>query len=561
MPAHMQQYTQARTSCRLRSSAAPAPAPTALIMLSKKGETEKVRALLAVGANPDLEALQYDDDEDGVYDIDDPPHAWKPDVTPLIAAAEAGHADVVAALLRSRANPTAATVENGVCPLYMAAQEEHLAVARLLLAHSADVNQQCTDDGATPLLAAVINRSGVGMFDANNNNNNNNNNNGVDPATATTPPAAAAATMLSLLLDAGANPRLGVGEECVHPLWKAADLGDRVSVAVLLKHGADPNQATADTGATPLYAAAVAPEADESSGSGCIRALLYHGADPNLATVETQVTPLSRAATYGSPLKTLQMLAVFGASTTQPDLTGVTPLGYATTEQNADAVRWLQAVEGWSPLRVAVAAFMPEAAAVALRLGAVDPDAFAGGGGGGGGSVQELLAVRALATLLTSSSGASRSVAPPPSHFEVHQVNFEVHQVNRSLVSAGKARGVGPQRRRATASLARAASIGWAPPTHWLHHSSFRRSVFTVLLTSERLRRAAYHPDHPDAGSTAPPPPPLLPAELWLVILGFCLRSWWKPPSSVGSTLAIPAQWRCGFAPDEDAKEATIATI
>lgn len=416
--------------------------------------------------------------------------------------------------------------------------------------------------------------------------------------------------MLSLLLDAGADPKLSTADGGVCPLWKAAELGDAPAVSVLLAHNADPNQATADRGATPLYAAAIAAETEESSGSRCIRVLLCSGANPHLATAETQVTPLSRAATYGSPVKSLQMLAIFGASTTQADLTGVTPLGYATSERNEKAVAWLQAVEGWSPLRIAVAAAMPEMAAIALRLGRMDPDvapfgsnrvrfssSSSGGGlGDGGGTVgidghgggndksdsgasattRELLAVRAeLACFKRLDS----------KYFLCHQIDFrfadplKILDESSVLVGAGAGAGTGKKKKRsneqaliilsskvkaaqaATARFAKAATSGWTTSTHWLHHSGFRTAIAAVLYTSERLRRDAYESgcggsggggsavedaDAPARASTALHVLPVLPPEMWLVILTFCLRSWWGVPKGVITLrdTCVPSQWK-----------------
>ena len=68
----------------------------------------------------------------------------------------------------------------------------------------------------------------------------------------------------------------------------------------------------------------------------------------------------------------------------------------------------------------------------------------------------------------------------------------------------------------ATAALVRAALQPWSPRTHRVQTAAFRRGVLAVLCVGARLRREAIEP-----------PPPLLPPELWLVVLGHCARDWW----------------------------------
>ena len=108
----------------------------------------------------------------------------------------------------------------------------------------------------------------------------------------------------------------------------------------------------------------------------------------------------------------------------------------------------------------------------------------------------------------------------------------------------------------ATAAMVRAAYRGWAPARHWLHHAGVRSALHELLLVAERLRRR-------ELGTTSAPAlaagssssrggarrvsarkagrapqqqaamqqlPPLLPPELWLVVAGFVLRSWWAAP-------------------------------
>ena len=74
----------------------------------------------------------------------------------------------------------------------------------------------------------------------------------------------------------------------------------------------------------------------------------------------------------------------------------------------------------------------------------------------------------------------------------------------------------------------RGASFGWKYSTHQLYHAAVRKAVFAVLLVEDRLGgmgRAINHTADADALDRAPLP--LLPPELWLLIMHFFQRSWW----------------------------------
>jgi hypothetical protein len=90
-----------------------------------------------------------------------------------------------------------------------------------------------------------------------------------------------------------------------------------------------------------------------------------------------------------------------------------------------------------------------------------------------------------------------------------------------------------------TVKLIKAAARGWAPPRHWLHHTAFRMAVRTVLHVSERLHRqhAVFLPvegtgrrrgrSATAAAAAAVVHLPILPPEMWIVIMGFLLRRNW----------------------------------
>ena len=105
---------------------------------------------------------------------------------------------------------------------------------------------------------------------------------------------------------------------------------------------------------------------------------------------------------------------------------------------------------------------------------------------------------------------------------------------------------------RATLSLVMAATRGWSPHWHWLHHGGVRDIVHEVLLVAQRMQAIAYQHEYTasvrgDAGgqgdgggggkvcnddgtSSTENTTVSLPPELWLKWMGFLQRSWWQAP-------------------------------
>ena len=74
--------------------------------------------------------------------------------TPLYAASEKNHSEVVALLLKNNADPDLPWPGNAhATPLYIASANNHLDVATLLLEYNADPYKP-KSDGATPLYIA-----------------------------------------------------------------------------------------------------------------------------------------------------------------------------------------------------------------------------------------------------------------------------------------------------------------------------------------------------------------------------------------------------------------------
>ena len=189
---------------------------------------------------------------------------------------------------------------------------------------------------------------------------------------------------------------------------------------------------------------------------------------------------------------------VHGASLEMVDKTGNTPADIAHVANQPVLAAWLNAVQGWSQLRVAAGCRLRREAAVLLRLGEMDPDAF---------PPRELLA--AIET--------SRARNPWPWL------------------------GVSPVC-RATAKLVADAARGWHRSTHWLHHCNVRMAVYTVLVVELRLQDAMPQSERGGCGESGTGAGvasegegsaaeleglPILPSEIWLFMMHFFLRSWW----------------------------------
>ena len=125
---------------------------TPLIMCCTDGNEAAVRALVHAGATINLEALEFDDDEDG-------DHAWEPGAegewkmtqTPLISAVATAQPSVVKLLLSLGADANKGTSDTGATALTIACAWGYRSLAETLLAHHADPNKARTDNGVNPL--------------------------------------------------------------------------------------------------------------------------------------------------------------------------------------------------------------------------------------------------------------------------------------------------------------------------------------------------------------------------------------------------------------------------
>jgi hypothetical protein len=205
--------------------------------------------------------------------------------------------------------------------------------------------------------------------------------------------------------------------------------------------------------------------------------LSVDGADVNQATTDDGTTPLHTAA-YSGHLPIAQHLVVYGADTTGTDHAGTIPREDAANQGHAALVEWLDAVAGWSRLRIAAGCRLHAAITIQLKRGTMDPDAL------------PLAEIRlALAAAATPAPELPWSNAP----------------------------AVCPR----TVKLLRSATQGWSPSTHWLHHARVRAAVHTLLLVSERVHRQSIQQGTGSAVGSMPP-------EMWIGIMRFFQRSGWQ---------------------------------
>lgn len=264
-------------------------------------------------------------------------------------------------IIRQRALPTK---DGGMSPLLFAVRDGNVAMTRLLLELGADINQS-SGNHTSPLLIAILNGQVALATELLQR--------GADPNAADDYTRAALFAAIELrnfnhekypflyddgrdplelieaLLAKGANPNLRSDTTPVHglmqfdgswvnfdgqtPFIRAALSGDIQVMRLLLKHGADPNIATAQ-GSTALMAAAginwipaqtvTRAEADYVEA---VKLCLERGADVN-ATNSLTLAAIHGAANRGWT-SIIQILADHGAVLDRPDVGGRTPMVFA----------------------------------------------------------------------------------------------------------------------------------------------------------------------------------------------------------------------------------------
>ena len=450
--------------------------------------------------------------------------ADKPDTTngatPLHVACYRGHVGVVKLLVAHAGfNLNAARTDNGSTPLYTACDRGHVAIAKMLLAQDeVDVNQERTLDGSTPLITAAF--AGFvevaklllahGGIDASKTRYSNGEIHGESPleAACCRPDNFA---MVTLLL---AHAKVDVTKGWLHggrALVAACVTGEVKVAKLLLAHdGIDPNEGRTTDGKTALYVAS------EKNNVALIKLLLSQDAiDVNKAPRPYGNTPL-HGAIFGGAFLATQYLLVHGANVAVENSAGLTPAEFATAFNQPELAEWLNAVSGWSQLRVAAGCRLYKDAAFLLRRGKMDPDACER-------AEKRTRFYKALRFCCID-------VRPDPA-IAIAAIRDTVAAV--ATASANPAALPWPNALpicKATQMLVVDATRGWHRTTHWLHHKAVREAVFAVVVVAGRLQqKAALHADESARE-------PLLPIELWFLAMRFFQRSWWQVEGPSTST-------------------------
>ena len=368
--------------------------------------------------------------------------------TPLSAACHNGQAAVVKLLLaHGGIDVNRATTDDGSTPLFCACQNWHTEVVKLLLAHAGiDVNQRRTDTGSTPLYVACQNGH--------------------------------TEVVQLLLAHDEINMNQGRGDSGTTPLYMACYQGHAGVAKLLLAHDVvDVNQARTDTSSTPLYIACHQGYAE------VVKVLLVHE-KINVNQARPNGMVALHAAAAECHLGIAQLLVVHGADADALGIGGHTAAELAIVINQPLVADWLNAVAGWSQLRVAAGCRLCKEAAFLLRRGRIDPDDPAVT------SIKDILA-------LVATSKAKPAALPWQD---------------------------APRICKMTAKFVADAARGWHRTTHWLHHKQVRAVVFAVVMVVGRVEKKNLH-DEPDPEATVALP--VLPIDLWFHAMGFFKRSWW----------------------------------
>ena len=392
-------------------------------------------------------------------------------ITPLCAASMSGSVEVVQVLLAHpniQMNKT--SLNTCTTPLREACRRGHDEVAKLLISQpSCDVNLADTRD-KSPLMAAAV-RGSIDVVKA--------------------------------LL---AHPDIQINQTAffdqVTALREACDAG-QVEVAKLLisEPSCDVNLADNDPqkGHSPLRIAC-----GHTDLASIVEALLERR-DINIEarTKREGRTPLHSCGIYNNTTAA-QLLVLHGANAFAASHVGMnTASGYATHLGHHNLAACIDAIKHWSPLRVAAACRFHRQATNMLRAGTMDPHP-------------------SCYTAATNSTRTNKAVAAAIAEPE----DFPW-------------RGALPVC-AATIKLVADAIRGWHQSTHWLHHANVRNAVFAVLVVADRLQiKDAFpppaSPHNPYKRHTravvahlyATAPLPVLPMEMWFMILSFFMRSGW----------------------------------
>eukprot|EP00940_MAST-03C_sp_MAST-3C-sp2_P003576 g3576.t1 len=286
---------------------------TALYSAAQVGHVQIVASLLKNGA--DVDRRTYDG------------------YTALFVAANCGHIEVVRRLLKAGAE--ASSVCNGCPTLFAAAQNGCVEVVRLLTKAGARVS--ATDAQGYSALHIACVRGHIEIVshliecraDVNGHT--------ADGSTALSIASQQGfAHIVSLLLRANASVNCAAKKSIAHPLHEAISKNHSNVVKLLIDAGADVNKACS-SGKTPLLIAVTHGHRDIAEE------LIKSGADPNKISHSPNLLSPLHIAVKGGDTKTVDLLLRHGASPRHKTRKGWTPLHLAVKQGHQDIVHSLVA--------------------------------------------------------------------------------------------------------------------------------------------------------------------------------------------------------------------------
>ena len=327
---------------------------TTLLEAVGRNDTERVRALLAAGTNPNE---RTDNNQTPLHLASEQGHTLLAEIllehgaeanarmndgmTPLLFASQNGHVPTIKILLSHGAEVSAQHLD-GWTPLHVAAHRNRVEAVKVLLAYGANVHIR-NNKGKTPLYDAVAGYWGrhveaARVLLAHGADPNARKSDGMSPLIDAVQGGDGHVEMIRLLLAHGAevNARHLDGWTALHA---AAHRNHVEAVKVLLTYGADVH-ACNDSGKTPLYDAVAGYWGRHVEAA---RVLLAHGADPN-ARKSDGMSPLHDAVQGGDGhVEMIRLLLAHGAEVNAQHPDGWTPLHAAAHRNHVEAVKVLLA--------------------------------------------------------------------------------------------------------------------------------------------------------------------------------------------------------------------------
>jgi ankyrin repeat protein len=313
---------------------------------------DAVCALLAIGADPNKEARDYDSHPETIVEQF---------VFPLAAAARVGNSEILDALLRANADVNQRlrcpllSYENrksrNMTALHWASAYGKENMVAALLAAGANVSIKSQDDGSSPLAKAVSKgfTSVVSMLVKA----------GCDPNAELYKAfngARGERTMLILAIHGGhvstaaeliaLGARVNSPHMVLSPLVTAIAHGSVAMVQLLLTHGANPNHLSTSMGRTALLVAT------RSNHIDIVQLLIAHGADLTQSYIGPErdkgAAPLHIAAKFGY-VHLVELFLKLGANpNTAKTVNGYTPLLFAT-QYHRHHIMYLLLLAGANP--------------------------------------------------------------------------------------------------------------------------------------------------------------------------------------------------------------------